>query len=829
VNTQPTRTAESLTAVPLLAQPGHRRAQRQGQHLPQHLTMLAAAIALLLSTSASALSPSDRYFAAPPASPATFDGYQYALHPGWMNFVEAWDYHTGSARIAVTDGGASLGVGDEYSLPHFGSWDFGSRKEDVCPLTQFFGNGCGAQPQAVPPDGSVAHVYVAVPRQFFFGLLGDTDLTKQTQTGFSTGPVFIPGTGQWQDGYVVNFEETTKRVTSITGQAVHGTHVYSTIKARHNNAQTGGVGGTAGACPDCQVLSTRVNVPDLQTPDLTGQNNQGPDINAKLFSQIDALQWTLLGGAQVVSASFGADLGAAPCNPQAYVGGESDWCTVLRTARSFDVLFFAAAGNDMVGVDSPARDPMAIAVGGVDLQKRLWDERLQPQEYFDQTGGCPLAYNKDSPYTTNECGSNSGPELDFVAPARHILSLVPPGRSYVEQIPAPSREDPPIEVSVGICGDDTFGGQNDGVGYCTGTSMATPLMAAAGGLLRSVNPLLQRDAVYEALKSAADGNGQFSSRGWGMPNVGTAVKRVLGTSGRVQMVNRLTPMFVMRMTGDRLYTVAPQLAVSAWNGWFAQRPYLARNPSEYAFGNGATADPGPAYRLAVSAEAAPVRLRQGTISGNTSDRQLVGPYAYPGLESNVVSAHASFYVFSGKRSVFGVALRPLVRLLSSETCDVRENTFVHTRNCPNANGSESGEWRTFHEDGIEGYLLATCPAEFAPCTNTADPSIPQAVYLRYSATAKSFALLLASQLSEPQFANYLPIASRPASTAPLGYAFKNVDTDGDGLIDGQERLLGTNRLTVDSDCDGLGDGTEYPTLQLQSLQMDPRVGPCGMP
>lgn len=44
----------------------------------------------------------------------------------------------------------------------------------------------------------------------------------------------------------------------------------------------------------------------------------------------------------------------------------------------------------------------------------------------------------------------------------------------------------------------------------------------------------------------------------------------------------------------------------------------------------------------------------------------------------------------------------------------------------------------------------------------------------------------------------------------LGYAYPNVDSDGDGLIDGFEYLLGTDPNQVDSDRDGVHDGVEYP-------------------
>ena len=54
-------------------------------------------------------------------------------------------------------------------------------------------------------------------------------------------------------------------------------------------------------------------------------------------------------------------------------------------------------------------------------------------------------------------------------------------------------------------------------------------------------------------------------------------------------------------------------------------------------------------------------------------------------------------------------------------------------------------------------------------------------------------------------------ATYPSSSSPvLGYAFPNVDTDGDQLVDGFERMIGTNPASPDSDGDGFVDGAEYP-------------------
>jgi hypothetical protein len=51
----------------------------------------------------------------------------------------------------------------------------------------------------------------------------------------------------------------------------------------------------------------------------------------------------------------------------------------------------------------------------------------------------------------------------------------------------------------------------------------------------------------------------------------------------------------------------------------------------------------------------------------------------------------------------------------------------------------------------------------------------------------------------------------PAGSATkLGYAYPATDSDGDGLADGFEYVIGTNPTMQDSDLDGVKDADEYP-------------------
>lgn len=73
----------------------------------------------------------------------------------------------------------------------------------------------------------------------------------------------------------------------------------------------------------------------------------------------------------------------------------------------------------------------------------------------------------------------------------------------------------------------------------------------------------------------------------------------------------------------------------------------------------------------------------------------------------------------------------------------------------------------------------------------------------YNATRDDWAIVPASEL--PGLSGYQ--ATSPYDEI-IGYAYPNIDTDGDGIVDGYESIVGTDPTDADTDGDGLSDGAE---------------------
>ena len=352
-----------------------------------------------------------------------------------------------------------------------------------------------------------------------------------------------------------------------------------------------------------------------------------------------------------------------------------------------------------------------------------------------------------------ECGSNFGPEQELVAPAESVLSLVYTGLEH----------QPPPPTSLIPCGDDTgnVGNGIDGFGLCTGTSMAAPAIAGIAALLRSANPLLTQQQIRDVMTETASGGGVHTNQlGYGYPDAGAAAEKVLGTVNGVQQTSRPTPFFSLYSTLGQahLYTTSPQRAIAGIED-----------------------------------------LQGATFTG-------VGPAvsgypAFPGIVGETPSA--SVYIFSTPNGPPGTTLIPIYRMtkdlnrpLLCSNLPENETDRAYAYAVSNADLLNYDSFTDDYDlDGIEGYLY--------------DPDEPQpagtvTMHRVYNSTRDDWAIVPTSEL-----AGLVGYQATPPYDEIIGYAYPNVDGDGDGMIDALESIVGTDPAMDDSDCDGLIDGAEF--------------------
>jgi len=313
-------------------------------------------------------------------------------------------------------------------------------------------------------------------------------------------------------------------------------------------------------------------------------------------------------------------------------------------------------------------------------------------------------------------------------------------------------------------------GSIDGYGNCTGTSMSAPQVAAIIQLMRSTIPLLP-NGTYDPTKTdglinilnatssrSTSGLGLSDFFGYGLPDARLALERILGESNGVQMKNRLTPMFA-------------NVSIEANNNMYTPFPQVA-----VAF-----------------------LLTNGAVYTPDSSKSLVNEFTefwYDTVNLTFPAPRAEFYVFTTNNNPFSGTknLVPLRRMNKTVTGD-RNDTYAVS----------DAEIKTFHNDGydlagIEGYILPITQCNPNPCTG---------------------AIALYRDESDSLNHKLVPTNSAPPNSVLLGYVYLNQDTDGDGLIDGQEIILGTNILVQDTDGDTVPDGVEYPPAGVP--YSDPRI------
>lgn len=291
----------------------------------------------------------------------------------------------------------------------------------------------------------------------------------------------------------------------------HGSHVAGIIAATANN----GIGVTGG-CPTCSIAMARLYL--------------------SVSGVVTAMNGLVDHGMQVINMSFES---ASDCS------GSYAICVAIASADLRDVALVAAAGNkQQLAPAFPASQSSVLAVGGA--------ENTNPAS--------PSPYNwVDWDYNSTWGSAYAGTE-GVMAPARSVVSTVPAYMEYIPQAPFFCTDRWPADES---------GVNADGYASCTGTSMSAPHVSALAGILRSINPRLPRDDIYEAIRaSGTDALSPTSAEGHGLPQADLAVDDVI-----YQTTNRLTPLFSQWSWNrrDYFYTTVPQMATAAT--WGTLAPY----------------------------------------------------------------------------------------------------------------------------------------------------------------------------------------------------------------------------------------------------------------
>lgn len=572
----------------------------------------------------------------------------------------------------------------------------------------------------------------------------------------------------------------------VTRETVgHGVHVAGILAATTFN----GI-GVAGTCPGCSLQLMKTF--DVAAPEVI------PDPEERLQTLMDTAASSITAlakqGVTTINLSFG--IPQEPCTEQ-----DADlrlFCQTINLATGRDALLAGASGNNRTEIQFPANAPEVVAVGGLAFRDaspgyELWDDC--PSGVLEDCS-CPYYPRIDDSFL--ECGSNKGPEQELVAPAKEIFSTVYEGFDH--------------NTDVG-CGDsfpDPDSDEFPGYGHCTGTSMATPFVTGIAALVRSANPLLRRSEVRDILVStASSASARSEELGFGVPDARAAVARALGTWNGPVASTRLTPVFGLYSSVDttHAFVTSPTMALGL---------LLEDEPTDFV-----------------------------TVGPSVS-----GYPHFPGLEcvtspcDPTLVPGASFFVFTTENHPLESETPPLVplhrvlydvnlpnRCLEEPPARVAARDFSYTTTEEGIvyfhETVVDGDGVGYQYEGVEGYLYQRCSPE-PECI----PPGAEKIYRYYHANRDDYAIFPESELAQWEVQGYGPTAGQLADV--IGYAYPNVDTDGDDLIDGYELIMGTDPSKVDSDCDGVGDGEEALIYQSSGPPeehgfRDPLIGPCGPP
>jgi hypothetical protein len=558
-------------------------------------------------------------------------------------------------------------------------------------------------------------------------------------------------------------------VADIAG---HGTHTAGLVGANHTNND-----GTVGACRNCGIASVKISRDSCNIA--TGV--VFPGINTTSIPQ--GITYLVDNGVQVINGSFGTQVAQAPnCTLPAFQ--LTPECEALRYASEAGVVVVASSGNNKATLNWPARDPKVVAIGGLNEDNlSFW---LNRSDLAGAVNNCPVISN--APLNA-ECGSNfsqstTEPKQGLVAQARNVFSLTYPGVNW----------NPTIQ-----CGDSYGSALGDGRGLCTGTSMSAPMISGLAGILRSVNPLVMpgdpetvgdplgiRDALIGG--GAPPGLNAWDQQfGYGRVNAAGSVGAMLGVARGITMRNRLTPLFSLYSTPrtDFAYTTVPQVAVALMTKGLSGGQGLidGRQNNGDWLPQGAVVRGYPAFP-----GVGPPGIPRADIFVLTTENRV--DLAHPPL--------APLYWLDRIRSF-------PVGCTSGAGCETTNRDFLLM--------TASTEVTTALNDGysyrgLQGYVYQRCTPE-----PTCIPPGAERLYRKCNVSRDDCAIFLENQRVSFESQGYTAAYPTGANVV-IGYAYPNVHSDNDSLIDGQELLLGSRLNAVDSDQDGFCDDAEYPLAGL---------------
>lgn len=537
--------------------------------------------------------------------------------------------------------------------------------------------------------------------------------------------------------------------------AGHGTHVAGLIAA--NSEIIGSVKGTCKRCGIAVAKNAWTYCDGPNTAYLGGYHG----------SEAAGVTHLVDNGTQVINLSLGALV--TPSNlcaaaPPSY----ATLCTALDYAQAAGVVVVAASGNQREKISFPANDPRTVAVGGTDSTGAIWD---------DSPGSNTFCFFPSG----QDCGSNwtaiaGWKKQEVVAAAKDVWSTTYPGKNW------PSSGSFP-------CGDGYPGPTwGNGEGLCTGTSMSSPQVAGVIGILRSVNPLvevskpvpdfLQRRGIRTVLTTTTH-EAQASipwepMKGYGIPDAAEAARRVLGIVHGAQVKNRVTPLFRFYSSTNKDYaeTTSPQMALALMRGKLDNGTYPAPPHVTY--------------------------LSQGTLVPGYSQF----PFEHSAFPWNS-KPRSNVYVLTTEfkpRTNFPDLIP--IYLMDRSYSGGRDFMLVTTKAHIEQAKSHGYALRT-----IQGYIAATCERTTKGCEGL------EPLYRACKSLDNDCATFLESERLTFEGMGYTD-AWPVGSNKKIGYAYPSVDYDGDGLIDGFERVAGTKTNSSDSDSDNQSDDSEYSMIGL---------------